>query len=112
MKPVHDAVLVGIGPEIGQVLIRHNGNVQARLIDDAGLQERDEGAALLRFVVKASGRREGNGKDSGERKQSTAALAYNKVAECAHNAPVFVLRRVKLHRVQTQYALVTWKGRL
>jgi hypothetical protein len=29
--------------------------VQARFVDDAGLQECDEGAALLRLVVEASG---------------------------------------------------------
>src|SRR4029077_21180345 len=112
MKSVHDAVLVGIGSKIGEVLIRHNGNVQARLIDEAGLQECDEGAELLRFVVKQSGRREGKGKDGGERKQAAPALACNKVAECAHSAPVIVLRRVKTRRVQSQYALVTWNSRL
>ncbi len=72
MEAVHDAVLVGIGAEVGDVLVRHDRNVQARLVDDAGLQEFDESLALLRLVVEAGGGAKRHQHDGGEGESAAA----------------------------------------
>jgi hypothetical protein len=55
MKTVHDVVLVGIGADSGDFLVRQDRNVQAGLVDDPGLQEGDKGPPLVRFVVAGGG---------------------------------------------------------
>ena len=88
VKTVHDAVVVGIGAEIGDVLVRHDGNVQARLVDHPRFQKRDEGAALLRLAVDAPASGECEDKSSRKRKRTAARPERRTWEHCIHSSHI------------------------
>src|SRR4029077_14594759 len=97
-----DAVVVGIGAEIGDVLVRHDGNVQARLVDHPRFQKRDEGAALLRLAVDAPAGGECEDESSRERKRSAAWPEGRTWERCVHSSHIR-RRHEGLHFQQAPY---------
>ena len=87
-ESIHDAVLVGIGAEIGDVLVRHDGNVQARFVDHPRFQKRDEGAALLRLAVDAPASGECEDKSSRKRKRTAARPERRTWERCIHSSHI------------------------